>query len=87
MKVLMKKVETISYFPDKGYPQPLRFRIKDENDKTFVVKLDQVNYIREDKKAGNLILVYDCQAQIQGRVRLLQLIYDLATWSWYLFKM
>lgn len=86
MKVVRKKIEAITYFTTNSYPQPIRFRIRGDKDETFVVHLDKINYVEKDIKAGNPILIYDCQASLGNRSYLLQLIYDIGSFTWYLFK-
>lgn len=86
MKVVRKKIEAITYFTTNTYPQPIRFRILGDNDEAFVVHLDKINYVEKDIRAGNPILIYDCQARLENRSYLLQLIYDIGSFTWYLFK-
>lgn len=86
MKVKMQEIETIIYFKPEANPQPIKFRLNDDLGEKFVISIDRVNSVRKDKTAGNKSLIYDCQAIIQGKLRPLQLIYNIDTYCWFLYK-
>lgn len=87
MKVLMKEVEMISYFSPKSSPQPIRFRLdSDEKEEKIVVPIQHITGVKKDKKAGNPMLIYSCQAVINGSVKPLELIYEASSYKWFLFK-
>ena len=78
MKVIMQEIETIIYFDARKDPQPIRFRLDDDMGEKRTISIDKVNSVRKDKRAGHKALIYDCQA--------LQLIYNIDTYSWFLYK-
>lgn len=86
MKVIMQEIETIIYFDARKDPQPIRFRLDDDMGEKRTISIDKVNSVRKDKRAGHKALIYDCQAIIQKRLCPLQLIYNIDTYSWFLYK-
>ena len=86
MKVRMEEIETITYFNKEKHPQPIRFRIEVEGGQRQVVFIDRICYIKEDKRAGNIVFLYDCQGFFHGLVRPFQLLYDIKTCKWFLYK-
>lgn len=86
MKVLMKEIEVIAYFKDEKPPKPIRFRIEGKDGFLKVVDVDLVLNIEEDRRAGNMVLIYDCQGMVGGRQVPFQLFYESKDYSWFLFK-
>lgn len=87
MKVLMKEIEVIAYFNLKGLPNPIRFRIDSpETSSQEVISIDSILNIEQTKKAGVLMLRYDCQGIVNGLMKPFQLVYETTKYRWYLFK-
>ena len=82
MKILMKPIEMIAWFTEEGVPNPIRFRLDG-----MVSKVDQVTSRSEEKLAGNRMIIYRCQSEVNGELRPFELKYELMTCRWYLFKM
>jgi len=82
MRVLMKPIEMIAWFTTDGVPNPIRYRIDDK-----VIRVGQVTSRSEEKLAGNRMIIYRCQSEINGELRSFELKYELQTCKWYLFKM
>lgn len=82
MKVLMKSIEMIAWFTKEGVPKPIRYKVDDE-----VIKVQQVTSKSEEKLAGNRMIVFRCQSEINGVLRPFELKYEVGTCKWYLFKM
>ncbi|KUO75745.1 MAG: hypothetical protein APF81_17870 [Desulfosporosinus sp. BRH_c37] len=82
MKVLMKPIDMIAWFTKHGVPNPIRFRIDDQ-----VIKVQQVTSKSEEKLAGNRMIIFRCQSEINGVLRAFELKYELQTCKWFLFKM
>lgn len=85
MKVVSRPIEVIAHCPLGGVPQPIRFKVENKEEH-FVVKIDRIIEITEERLVGNKMYVYRCEAMINDRHRLLELKYELDTCLWYLFK-
>ncbi len=86
MKVLMKPIEMIAWFTKDGYPIPLRYRLKDENDSNKVIKVGKVLFKEEEKIAGNRMILYRCESLINDSLKIFELKYEISTCKWFLFK-
>ena len=51
-----------------------------------VVKVDRIVTRSEEKIAGNRMIIFRCQSEIDGLLKLFELKYELSTCKWYLFK-
>jgi len=85
MKVLMRPIEMIAWFTKDGVPHPLRYRMEERDEKT-VIKVDQVLATKEEKFAGNRMLIFDCQSEVNGQLKRFELKYELSTCKWFLYK-
>lgn len=81
MIVLMKPIEMIAWFTKDGVPNPIRYKL----DET-VIKVEQVTSMSEEKLAGNRMLIYRCQSEINGKLKPFELKFELQTCRWYLFR-
>jgi hypothetical protein len=82
----MQPIESIAWFTRDGIPHPLRFRIQAE-DKTYrVVKVSRIITRQEEKVAGNRMLIFRCQSEINGSLKIFELKYEINTCKWYLYK-
>ena len=81
MKVLMKPIEMIAWFTKDGVPNPVRYKLDDK-----VIRVEQVISKSEEKLAGNRMIVYRCQSEINGELRPFELKFELLTCRWFLFK-
>jgi len=86
MKVIMKPIEMIAMFKEKGAPVPIKCRFK-QNNKETVIKVDNIVSVAEEKLAGNKMYRYHCQSDINGRVKDFELKFELSTCKWFLYKM
>ncbi|WP_407310455.1 hypothetical protein [Desulfosporosinus sp. SB140] len=82
MKILAKPISVLAYFKADGTPQPLRMTLNDKE-----LKIEQVISVTEEKLAGNRMLVFRCQSEINGELRPFELKYELNTCKWMLWKM
>lgn len=82
MKILMKPIEMIAWFTEEGVPKPIRYKVDD-----VVIKVQQVTSKSEEKLAGNRMIVFRCQSEINGVLKPFELKYEVGTCKWYLFKM
>jgi len=76
MRVIMKPIVMIAWFSQDGTPHPVRFRIDVQ-----VIKVEQVPSKSEEKLAGNRMLIYRCQSEINGELRPFELKFELQTLS------
>ncbi len=81
MRVLMRPVEMLAWFKKEGDPVPLRFK-----DNGVEFKVEQVIARSWDKRAGNRMLVFQCQSEINGELKRFELRFELMTCKWFLYK-
>lgn len=86
MKVVAKPIEMVAWFTVDGVPNPVRFRIKDENEPWVVIKVEKIITRNLEKYAGNERLVFLCQSIINGLEKTYELKYERSTCKWILFK-
>jgi hypothetical protein len=65
----MTPIEVLAHFDNDGIPSPLRFRIADKE-----IKIEQVLSVTEEKLAGNKMLCFRCQIEINGEPKPLLMI-------------
>ncbi|MDP4127607.1 MAG: hypothetical protein Q8912_11765 [Bacillota bacterium] len=87
MRILMQPIEMIAWFTREGIPNPIRYRLTSGNDSHVVVKVDHVVTRSEEKLAGNRMLIFRCQSEINGLIKQYELKYELNTCKWYLHKL
>lgn len=86
MKILMQPIEMIAWFTLEGAPNPLRYKMISDDASNVVVKVDRVVTRSEEKLAGNRMIIFRCQSEINGFLKLFELKYELNTCKWYLYK-
>ena len=72
MKVLMSPIEMIAWFTKDGVPNPVRYKLDDK-----VIRVEQVTSRSEEKLAGNRMIIYRCQSEINGELRPFELNFEL----------
>ncbi|KUO75563.1 MAG: hypothetical protein APF81_27485 [Desulfosporosinus sp. BRH_c37] len=82
MKVIAEPIEMVAWFDQAGKPHPVRFRYKGS-----VIKVHQVIHTTEEKLAGNRMLIFRCQSEVDGVMKVFELKYELGTCKWLLWKM
>ncbi|KUO65582.1 MAG: hypothetical protein APF84_14775 [Gracilibacter sp. BRH_c7a] len=86
MKIYMQPIESMVWFNREGIPHPLRYRILTEDDAYKTIKINHVLFREEEKVAGNRMLLFRCQGEINGVLKVFELKYELSTCRWYLYK-
>ncbi|WP_298202082.1 hypothetical protein [Desulfosporosinus sp.] len=81
MKILMKPIEVLAWF-ENGTPHPLRFKLDGKE-----IKIEQVVSMTEEKLAGNKMLYFRCQSEINGELKPFEIKFELNTCKWFLYKM
>jgi len=82
MQILMTPIEVIAHFDIEGKPHPLRLKLEGE-----AVKIGQVISTTEEKLAGNKMLIFRCQSEVDGELKPFEIKYELGTCKWFLWKM
>jgi hypothetical protein len=85
MKVINKPIEVIALFRDAGIMSPLKFRLALEGESP-VFKVDKIITRTMEKLAGNRMIVFLCQSDINGALKRYEIKYELDTMKWFLFK-
>jgi len=85
MKVINKPIEVIAHFMDAGVISPLKFRVMLEEE-LRVFKVDKIITRSTEKLAGNRMVVFQCQAELDGILKQFEIKYELDTMKWFLFK-
>jgi len=80
MKIVMRPIEMIAWFTKDGVAKPIRFKLDD-----LVIKVHVISK-SEEKLAGNRMMIFRCQSEIDVELRPFELKYELATCKWFLFK-
>lgn len=86
MKVVMKPIEIIAWFTVEGKPRPIKFRMVDDSDSYITVKVDRIIDQKEEKLAGNRMILFVCESIIGNIERVYEIKYELNTCRWFLFK-
>ena len=87
MKILMKSVDMIFSSSKDGIITPLRFRLSEDGEESRIVKIDRIIDRKEEKLAGNPMLVFTLQSTIDGVERIFEMKYEVDSFKWYLYKM
>ena len=61
MKILMTPITVLAHFEENGTPHPLRFKLDDD-----AIRIEHVVSVTEEKLAGNKMLCFRCQSEIDG---------------------
>ena len=84
MKVVAKPIDMVAWFDKEGI-HPTRFKIEGK-DGDVVVKIGRVIKKGSEKLAGNLMLVFTCESEINGHLKPYEIKYEINTMKWILFK-
>lgn len=87
MKVLMKSVDMICLSSCEGTITPLKFRWQEDGLEPRIIRIDHIIDRKEEKLAGNPMLVFTAQSTIDGIERIFEMKYDIRNYKWYLYKL
>jgi hypothetical protein len=87
MKVLMKPIKMIAWFDENGVPTPVRYNMRLDDESSVTIRINRILEKREEKLAGNRMLVFTCQSVLNDMERIYELKYELSTCKWFLYKM
>ncbi len=82
MKILSTPISVLAWFELNGKPHPVRFKLDGKE-----IKIEQIISMTEEKIAGNWVLLFKCQSNIDGELKPFELKHELNTCKWYLWKM
>lgn len=86
MKVVTKPIEVVAWFNLNGELHPARFRYSNDEGLNEVIKIDKILYKDKEKLAGNEMMKFTCQSEIEGVKKIFEIKYELGTMKWILFK-
>jgi len=69
-----------------GVITPIKFRIADEDKEYRIIRIDRILSRKEEKLAGNRMLVFSAQSVINGNVCRFEMKYEFTTCKWFLYK-
>ena len=84
MKVVAKQIDMVAWFYKDGL-HPTRFKIEGK-ERDVVVKIGRVVKKDTEKLAGNPMLVFTCESEINGQLKPYEIKYDINKMKWILFK-
>lgn len=86
MKIVAKPVDMVVWCSRDGVLHPVKFRVDDNREFLYVVKVDKIINRHLEKTAGNDMMVFTCQSVINNIERLYQIKYELKSCKWILYK-
>jgi len=86
MRIYMQPIESIAWFKRDGTPYPIKFKIADNDQTDKTIKIEKVLHRTEERLAGNRMLIFRCQAEINNHLKVFELKYEINTCRWYLYK-
>ncbi|WP_286909331.1 hypothetical protein [Clostridium sp. UBA1652] len=66
MKLIAKDIECVAWFTRSGEINQIRFRIKNEDRSSTVIKVEKVISQEDERLAGNPMKVFKCQSLIDN---------------------
>lgn len=86
MKIVAKPIQMILWQKEKGYPQPIKFRLQKEDLSYQVIRIDRINEVFFEQKAGTDSLVYRCQSSLGQLEKTYELKFIIPEYRWLLYK-
>ena len=88
MKIVSRPVDMIAVFyaSDNKTPVPRRFRYSEPDGERVEMKVDRVISTESRRLAGIDTIVYKCQSETNGLLRLYELKYIIGKYRWELYK-
>ena len=80
----MLPVDVNATFNVLGGIKPIYIRLEDDEHKLHTYKVQNVDYSKEDKRAGNTTIVFVCYIEDEGIQKQLKLSYNLNSHKWVL---
>ena len=86
MKMVAKAIDVISKTDKEGVITPVKFRIEAHDESEIEIKIGRILTRELEKLAGNKMLVFKCEGEINGAVKTYELKYGLDTCKWMMFR-
>ncbi|WP_105619421.1 hypothetical protein [Vallitalea okinawensis] len=86
MKVINKPIEMIAFTNCDGGIQPLMIRVLGKDKKKHTYDVLKITRTEKEKLAGNIMLRFFCQLDIDGNTRDCLIKFEKDTTRWTLFK-
>jgi hypothetical protein len=83
----MKSVDMICLSSSEGVITPLKFRIRENGEETKTIRIDRIIDKKEEKLAGNRMLIFTVQSTMDGVERVFEMKYEIQSFKWYLYKL
>ena len=85
MKIVAKPIKMIAAFDEKGFPNPLRFRVE-ESGVWQTIKVDHIVSMQQIRPAGMEAIVFLCQSEIGETLKQYEIVYRIKPHQWELYK-
>ncbi len=82
---MAREIEMLCWFDKLGNPNPVRFQVADHEGLNQVIRIDRVKRRQLERQAGNRMIVFICEATINGVNREICLKYEVDTCRWIIF--
>lgn len=82
----MQSVDMICFTTKNGAITPIKFRIPDEEKENRIIRINKILSRKEEKLAGNRMLIFTVQSVINGNECLYEMKYEINTCKWFLYK-
>lgn len=69
-----------------GTLTPLKFRYEEADGTLLTIKIDHVLHFEREKKAGNIMFLYQCRSLIRDQDKIYELKYEPESSRWFLWK-
>jgi hypothetical protein len=83
---MAKPIDMVVWFTKEGVPNPVRFRIINEDQGETVIRVGRVVTRDIEKCNGNIMYIFKCESCIGGHQKIFELKYELDTCKWILWK-
>ena len=86
MKIVAKQIDMIAKFNREKVPVPYKFRYEQPSGEYLEIKIDKILAIESRRLAGIETIIYTCQSEVEGEVRMYELKYIIGQYRWELYK-
>lgn len=86
MRVVAVPIEMIASFSKEGIPRPVRFRMMIEDESEKVINVQTIIEKEKTKLNGVMFFNFRCQSIIDERQLVYELIFEINTCKWVLYK-
>ena len=87
MRTIAKPIQMVNWMDEEGLITPVRFRIMNEDGAATVVPIMRIHRTDKQRIAGNINYTFHCEININERIMLCEIRYNLENCRWILFKL